>query len=142
MSPQNNKIDQLANFSLSFGKVGLLVIENNNEFEQKIDEIRPPLSKLEYKLASDYLEIMDALSGGLERVVYIERAEKLDGNVLEIVAEFEAGIVSLADKKNKTGLKTAKWNPSKISLLIIMTRRQVENSYDKLFNYLTIVQSI
>lgn len=142
MSSQNNKIDLLANFSLSFGKVALLVIENNNEFEQKIDEITPPLSKLEYKLASDYLEIMDALSGGLERIVYIERADRLDSNVLEIIAEFDAGIVSLSDKKNKTGLKTAKWNPSKNSLLVVMTRRQVENSYDKLFNYLSIVQSI
>jgi len=142
MISTDKKIDTLANFSLSAGKVGLLVVENDNEFEQKIDEITPTLNSLKYKVVQDYLEIMNALSGGSGRIVYIERADRLDSNILEVVAEFEAGIVSLADKKNKTGLKVAKWNPSAVSFLVILTRRQIENSYHKLFDYINISESI
>lgn len=62
--------------------------------------------------------------------------------VLEIIAEFDAGIVSLADRKNNTGLKTANWDPSKTSFIVIMTRKQIEQSYPRLFEYVNIIQSL
>jgi len=95
-----------------------------------------------YKECNDYIEIMDVLSEGQDKIFYTEKSKKLDGLVLEIIAEFDAGIVSLADRRNNTGLKTANWNPAKTSFVVIMTRKQVEQSYPRLFEYVNIIQSL
>lgn len=136
------KIDKLAQTTAMLGKVGLLIVENEKDRESVFTEASRMLLQLPHQQCADYLEIMNALSAGKDKIFYAEREEKLNGLVLEIIAEFEAGIVSLADRKNNTGLKTAKWNPAKTSFIVIMTRDQVEKSYPRLFEYINITQSI
>lgn len=137
-----NKIEKLVEATAACGKVGLLIIESGQEAEQKLDEAESTLSGLRYQKCAGYLEIMDALSAGQEKLFYAEKGEKLDARALEIVAEFEAGIVSLMDGKNHTGLKVARWNPAQLSLILLMTRDQVEESYSRLFEYVNITQSV
>lgn len=136
------KISQLVQIIAMLGKVGLLVVENEEDRETVFTEAPRILLRLPYQQCADYLEIMNALSVGKDKIFYVEREEKLNGLVLEIIAEFESGIVSLADRKNNTGLKIAKWNPAKTSFIVIMTRDQVEKSYPRLFEYINITQSI
>lgn len=136
------KIEKLAQTTLALGKVSLLVVENKQELNTILTEANNALSALNYEECADYLELMDALSASKNKIFYTENDERLDSLILEIVAEFESGIVSLADRKNQTGLKIAKWNPSQTSLIIIMTREQVEKSYPRLFEYIGATQSI
>ena len=136
------KINKLTGLSVAFSKVGLLVIDSKTSPKQKITAAKKNLLNLNYKECADYIEVMDALSSGKDKILYIEKGKKLDGLVLEIIAEFDAGIVSLADRKNNTGLKTANWNPAKTSFIVIMTRKQIEQSYPRLFEYVNIIQSL
>ena len=143
MSTQpEEKIDKIIQTTVALGKVGLLIVEDQKGIETMLTEAKKSLANARYKECTDYLEIMDALSAGEDKVFYAEKGKKLDGLVLEIIAEFEAGIVSLADRKNNTGLKTAKWNPSQTSFIVIMTRDQIENSYPRLFEYINFTQSL
>ena len=136
------KIEKLSQTTSALGKVGLLVMENETEFEPTVTEAKKLLAELQFQECADYLELMDVLSGGRAKIFYAEKGEKLDGLVLEIIAEFEAGMVNLADRKNQTGLKTAKWNPAQVSFIVIMTRAQIEKSYPRLFEYINVTQSI
>lgn len=136
------KIEKLLKSSSSLGKVGLLIIENENTRQTKQEEAIKSLSSFGYKQCTNYIELMASLNSGKNKILYFEEGERLDGSVLEIVAEYEAGIVSLADRKNSSGLITAKWNPANVSLVLIMTRQQIENSYQRLFEYISIIQSL
>ena len=137
-----DKTDKLVNLSDALLKVGLLVAEGKTDTKSKIAKAKKTLADSGYKECADYIEVMDALSSGKDKILYIEKGKKLDGLVLEIIAEFDAGIVSLADRKNNTGLKTANWNPAKTSFIVIMTRKQIEQSYPRLFEYVNIIQSL
>jgi len=136
------KIDKLTNLSGTLSRVGLLVAEEKTDVKSKIAQAKKILTDSGYKECNDYIEIMDVLSEGQDKIFYTEKSKKLDGLVLEIIAEFDAGIVSLADRRNNTGLKTANWNPAKTSFVVIMTRKQVEQSYPRLFEYVNIIQSL
>ncbi|MEK7540844.1 MAG: hypothetical protein AAB529_01225 [Patescibacteria group bacterium] len=136
------RTDKLANLSNVFLKVGLLVAEGKTDPKVRITKAKKTLVNSGYKECTDYIQVMDALSSGKDKIFYIEKNKKLDGLVLEIIAEFDAGIVSLADRKNNTGLKTANWDPSKTSFVVIMTRKQIEQSYPRLFEYINIIQSL
>jgi hypothetical protein len=142
MKKLHDQISEFSSTSLLLGKVGLIVLEKQKDYSVNLKKLEKNLLGLFYKKSNDYIELMDDLSAGKSKLFYIENDKKLDGSVLEIVAEFEAGIVSLADKKNNQGLKTAQWNPLKTSLIVIMTRKQIENSYIRLFEYINLVKSI
>ena len=136
------EISEFSTTSLALGKVGLIVLEKQKDYSVNLKKVEKILSDLGYKKSDDYLELMDDLSAGKDRLFYVEKDEKIDGSTLEIIAEFEAGIVNLADKKNNQGLKTATWNPLKTSLVIVMARKQIENSYPRLFEYINLIKSI
>jgi len=136
------KIHHLLKTVNALGKVGLLIVENEAELAPKVAGIRQLFMAAGYQEASDYLNLMDLLDNGQTKIFYGEREEKLNSKVLEIISEFEAGMVSLSDQKNHTGLKVSQWNPAKVSLVIILTRQQVEKSYPRLFEYTNITQSI
>ena len=136
------KTEHLTHVTSALGGVGLLIAESEKNRDKVFEQTGEALINNNYKECSDYLEIMDVLSEGKDRIFYAEKEKRLDSLVLEIIAEFEAGIVSLADRKNNTGLKTAKWNPSAVSFIVVMTRDQVENSYPRLFEYIHITESI
>ncbi len=135
-------IDQFFMTTASLGGVGLLIIENEKSRQMAIEKARGNLLKNNYKESSSYLEVMEALSEGKDKLFYVEHGEKLAGLILEIVAEFDVGMVSLADRKENTGLKTARWNPAKTSFIIVMSRKQIEASYPRLFEYINFIQSI
>jgi len=136
------KTGKLIETTAALGGVGLLIVENEKSNKAAFERAREQLFSNNYKECSDYLEIMDVLSEGKDRLFYTERGEKLDGSVLEIIAEFEAGIISLADRKHNTGLKTATWSPTKTSLIIMIGRKQIEASYPRLFEYINFTQSL
>ncbi len=142
MKKLQDQISEFSTTSLALGKVGLIALEKQKDYSANLKKMEKILSDLGYKKSDDYVELMDDLSAGKDRLFYVEKDEKLDGSALEIIAEFEAGIVSLADKKNNQGLKTAIWNPLKISLVIVMARKQIENSYPRLFEYINLTKSI
>lgn len=135
-------IEKLSKTTKLLGKCGLLIIENQDDLKHQYSEIKNILLSLNYQECKDYLEILKALSSLENKIYYIEKGEKLDGLVLEIIAEFEAGIVSIADRKGKSGLITSKWNPDKVSFIIVMTRDQIEKSHPHLFEYVNISQSL
>jgi hypothetical protein len=126
----------------ALGGVGFLIVENEKNCNETIEKVREKLFNENYKECSDYLEVMDVLSEGKDKLFYIETGDRLDGLVLEIIAEFEAGMVSLADRKHNTGLKTARWNPTKTSFIVIMTRTQIEKSYPRLFEYINFTETL
>jgi len=128
--------EQLLATTAALGGVGLLIAEHEKNRKAAIEKAREELLNNNYKECSDYLEVMDVLSEGKDKLFYVETGDKLDGLVLEIIAEFEAGMVGLADRKHNTGLKTARWNPTKTSFIIIMSRKQIEASYPRLFEYI------
>lgn len=140
---KTNKLANLSNIlsNISF-RVGLLIIEGEASSKSKITKAKKILIDLGYEEFIDYIEVMDALASKKNKIFYIEKDKKLNGSILEIMAEFDAGIISLADRKNNTGLKTVNWDPSKVSFLIIMTRNQIEQSYPHLFEYINIFQSL
>lgn len=142
MKKLQTEISEFSTTSLALGKVGLIVLEKQKDYSVNLKKVEKILSDLGYKKSDDYLELMDDLSAGKDRLFYVEKDEKLDSSALEIIAEFEAGIVNLADKKNNQGLKTATWNPLKTSLVIVMARKQIENSYPRLFEYINLTKSI
>ena len=127
---------QLLTTTAALGGVGLLIAENEKGYREAFEKAREQLLNNNYKECYDYLEIMEVLAEGKDKLFYVEVGEKLDGLVLEIIAEFEAGMVNLADRKHNTGLKTAMWNPTKTSCIVIMSRQQVEASYHRLFEYI------
>ncbi|MBI2053998.1 MAG: hypothetical protein HYT36_01525 [Candidatus Staskawiczbacteria bacterium] len=142
MKKLQEEISQFSNASLSLGKAGLIILEKQKDYAANLKKLEKTLSNLGYKKSNDYVDLMDDLSSGKNRIFYVEHDKKLDGFALEIIAEFEAGIVSLADRKNKSGLKTATWNPLKTSMIIVMARKQIENSYPRLFEYINLTKSI
>lgn len=134
--------EQLLATTTALGGVGLLIAENEKSRKTAFDKAREQLLNNNYKECSDYLEIMEILAEGKDKLFYVEHSEKLDGSVLEIIAEFEAGVVSLADRKHNTGLKTATWTSTKTSLIVMMSRKQIEASYPRLFEYINFTQSL
>lgn len=142
MTEVKEKIEKLLKSSFFLGKVSLLVIEDENTRQSKQEETIKLLSNFGYEQCTNYTELMASLNSEKNKILYLEEGERLDGSMLEIVAEHEAGIVSLADRKNSSGLITAKWNPANVSLILIMTRQQIENSYQRLFKYINIIQSL
>jgi len=134
--PSSFGTEQLIATTTALGGVGLLIVEKEKNRQAAIEKAREKLFNNNYKECSDYLEVMDVLSEGKDKLFYVEKGDKLDGLVLEIIAEFEAGMVSLADRKHNTGLKTAQWNPTKTSFIVILSRKQIEASYPRLFEYI------
>lgn len=143
MPVQTQKItEQLLSTTIALGGVGLLIVENERGHKAAFEKAREQLLNNNYRECSDYLGVMDVLTEGKDKIFYIEHGSKLDGLVLEIIAEFEAGMVSLADRKHNTGLKTATWTPTQTSFIVIMSRKQVEASYPRLFEYINFTKSL
>lgn len=136
------KIEKLLATTTAMGGVGLLIAENERGRKAAFEKAREQFLNENFKECSDYLEIMGVLSEGKDKLFYVERGDKLDGLVLEIIAEFEAGMVSLADRKNNTGLKTATWTPTQASFIVMMSRKQIEASYPRLFEYINFTQAL
>jgi len=143
MSAQiQEKTGQLLTTTAALGGVGLLIAENERGKKAAFEKASEQLLNNNYKECSDYLEVMEVLSESKDKLFYVESGDKLDGLILEIIAEFEAGVVSLADRKHNTGLKTATWNPTKTSFVVLMSRKQIEASYPRLFEYINYTQSL
>ncbi|MEK7655488.1 MAG: hypothetical protein AAB386_02310 [Patescibacteria group bacterium] len=138
---QPQKLPDIAAVSASIGLPSLVVIDDEKGVSGKRNALEKTLSKSGFVKAGDYLEIMDLLAHGKEKIMYVEKGKKLDGLVLEIAAEYAAGIVSLADRKHNTGLKIAKFSPFKTAFVVAMTRKQVEASYPRLYEYFGSVTS-
>ncbi|KKQ18685.1 MAG: hypothetical protein US31_C0002G0030 [Berkelbacteria bacterium GW2011_GWA1_36_9] len=138
---QTQNLADIATVSMSIGLPSLVVIEDKKDLAEKTNLVEDTLLKSGFVKANDYSGIIDLLSEKTKMILYIESGEKLDGLVLEIIAEFTVGIVSLADRKHQTGLKTVKFNPFKTALVIVMTRSQVEASYQRLYEYFGAVTS-
>jgi hypothetical protein len=85
---------------------------------------------------------MDVLSEGKDKLFYVERGEKLDGLIFRIIEDFDSGKTVLMDIKNHTGLKIVKTNPTKTSFIVVMSRKQIEASYPRLFEYINFTQSL
>ena len=136
------KTEQLLATTTALGGIGLLIAENERGKKAAFKKASEQLLSNNYKECSDYLEVMEVLSEGKDKLFYVENGDKLDGLILEIIAEFEAGVVSLADRKHNTGLKTAGWNPTKTSFVVMMSRKQIEASYPRLFEYINYTQSL
>lgn len=90
--------------------------------------------------AVGYMEVMDLLEKS-QPFYYLEESKKLDDLIYEIVAEYKTGIISLMNRKYKSGLKTVGFNPNKNSMILVLTRDQIEAS-DKLFEYIGPILSI
>jgi hypothetical protein len=142
MQTISEKIQPFSAAALALGRAGLIVAEEGGNSDFKPQAAADSLKNLGYLECHDYLEIMDALAAGQKKIYYRERGGRLDHLVFEIAAEFESGVIGLADRKNNTGLKTARWNPADCALVIIMTRAQAEISHPDLFKYITLIQSL
>lgn len=135
------KLPDVAAVSASIGLPSLVIIENEKSTRDELNAVGKTMAESGFKKANDYLEVMDLLLTGNEKILYVEQGKKLDDLVLEIVAEYTTGMISLADRKNHTGLKTVKFNPFKTSLAVVMTRSRVEASYPRLYEYFGTITS-
>jgi negative regulator of genetic competence, sporulation and motility len=120
----------------------LVIVEAEENAEKKAQEIRQKLAEEGFVVANNYLEAMDALERGDEKILYVETREKLDNLIFEIITEYSTGIISLADRVHNTGLKTVKFNPFEHTVAIILTREQIEKSNPRLFEYFGIKESL
>src|SRR3990167_2628174 len=132
----------LVQTSQALGRVGLIVVEQAKVKRETAVQITAQLNKLGYLACPDYLALLKALGSNQPKLFYQEQGPRLGSQVLEIVAEFESGIVSLADRKKRTGLVTATYNPLATSLVVILTREQLEKSYDRLVDYVSLTKPI
>lgn len=125
----SKEVKKLIKTSKLTGDIALIIIEDIKKMKEIICELEKHLAK-----ASDYLKLMDLLEKA-QPLYYLEEAEKLDNLIYEIVAEYKTGIISLMDRKNKTGLRTIKFNPNNNVIVLVLTREQIEVS-DQLFKYI------
>lgn len=135
----DKEIQVFVNNLNALGGVGLCIIEDGDE--EVVSKVTRQLEQKGFRPCADHLAIMDDLANSNDTLYYRERGDKLDGSVLEIVAEFDVGMVSLADK-NAGRLVVAQWEPETARLAIIMTRAQIESSYPRLFQYCRFNQSL
>ena len=138
---KQQKIKKLAEISAKLGEIGLLIIESEKKAEADGQSARKILANLNYQEAKNYLEIMNSLEAK-HPVFYIESEEKLNNLIWEIIREYQGGMVSLMDRQNHTGLKTVKFLPKESPLILILTRKQIENSPQGLFEYAGPIESI
>ena len=136
------KVEQLLATTAALGGVVLLIVEHEKNRKAAIEKAREKLFNSNYKECSDYLEVMDVLSEGKDKLFYVEKGDKLDSLIFKIIEDFDSGRIALMDKKNHSGLKVIKSNPSKTSFIVIISRKQVEKSYPRLFEYVMFKQSI
>lgn len=123
----SKKIKKLTEVSSKLGEIGLIVIEDEKKKHVLSNELIKSLNVAGFGRAMDYMECMDLLEKS-QPFYYLENGAKLDDLILELIAEFKTGIISLMDRKYKLGLKTVKFNPNNNSIIIILTRDQVESS--------------
>lgn len=135
MSTLQEKMRTIVQTSVALGGPGVVLIEKAAGAKESVAKVAGLLRRAAYREGADCADVMDLLSTAKKKIFYVEKSARLDSDMLEIVAEFDAGIVSLADRKNQTGLKTAKFSPRAVSLLVILTRKQLEKSYPRLFEY-------
>lgn len=128
----SKEVKKLIKTSKLTGDIALIIIEDIKKMKEIICELEKHLAK-----ASDYLKLMDLLEKA-QPLYYLEEAEKLDNLIYEIVAEYKTGIISLMDRKNKTGLRTIKFNPNNNVIVLVLTREQIEVS-DQLFKYIGLI---
>jgi hypothetical protein len=132
MAKINTKISNLVKTSSALGSVGLLILEKNGAVKNK--EAVKQLSDSGYKQAGDYLGLMDCLQN-TQPVFYLEKDEKINNLVWEIVREYEGGIVSLMDRAGHSGLKTARFVPKNSPFILALSRAQIEKSPAGIFEY-------
>lgn len=138
-----SKLEKVIKFGeacTSLGKVGLLIVEGKGKKPKTVSDAMDIFVDAGFSKCDDYVAILDHLP--TEKCLYVESGEKIDGSVVEIIAEYESGIVSLADRKGKSGLKTSRFNPVATSLIVIVSREQLEKSYSKIFDHVTLTQTI
>jgi hypothetical protein len=142
MQTQTDNISDTLKTSTTIGLPSLVIVEAEENAEKKAQEIRQKLAEEGFVVANNYLEAMDALERGDEKILYVETREKLDNLIFEIITEYSTGIISLADRVHNTGLKTVKFNPFEHTVAIILTREQIEKSNPRLFEYFGIKESL
>ncbi len=133
------KINKFIETSAKLGELGLIIVEDSNITKRATAGVA--LQKKKYKRSKDYLEIMDALEVK-QPTFYIEPMDKLNDLVWSVVQHYNDGMVSLMDRKNHTGLKTVHFLPKESSLILILTREQVDNSPQGLFEYVGGIESV
>ncbi len=124
----SKEIEKIIETSKLTGEIALIIIEDETKKSEILDDIKKNLTS-----TKDYLEVMDLLEKS-QSFYYSEEGVKLDDLIYEIVAEYKTGIISLMDRKYKTGLKTVKFDPNNNSMILVLTRNQIELS-DQLFEY-------
>ncbi|HAM88181.1 MAG: hypothetical protein US83_C0008G0010 [Candidatus Falkowbacteria bacterium GW2011_GWC2_38_22] len=122
-----SKIKKLIEVVGKLGEIGLIIIEDEKEKVGMQKQIAAELNQAGVASAKNYLEVMDFLEKS-KAFYYLEETDKLDDLMLEIIAEYKTGIVSLQDRKNSTGLRTVKFNPNDNYFILILSRKQVEAS--------------
>jgi len=133
------KINKFIETTSQLGELGLIIIEDDDI--TKVATIGVALQKLGYKRSKEYLEMMDNLESK-QATFYIEPNEKLNNLIWDVVKNYIGGAVTLMDRKNHTGLKTVHFLPKASHLILILTRSQLENSPQGLFEYIGGIESI
>jgi len=133
------KIHKFVETSAKLGELGLIIIEDSNN--TKVATVGVALQKQDYKRSKEYLELMDNLESK-QFTFYIEPNDKLNDLIWSAVRHYEGGMISLMDRENHTGLKTVHFLPKESPLILILTREQVDNSPQGLFEYIGGIESI
>lgn len=133
------KINKFIQATTRLGELGLIIIENGNS--TKVATVGVALQKTDYKRSKEYLEVMNNLESK-QPTFYIEPKDKLNNLIWDVVQNYDGGMVTLMDRKNHTGLKTVHFLPKESSFILILTRAQVENSPQGLFEYVGGVESV
>lgn len=119
--------------------LGLIIVEDSDL--TRVATVGVALQKLHYTRSKDYLDVMDHLEAK-QPTFYIEPKEKLNDLIWNIVQSYSGGMVSLMDRKQHTGLRTVHFLPKESPCMVIMTREQVDNSPQGLFEYVEGVASV
>jgi len=93
-----SKIKKLIEVVGKLGEIGLIIIEDEKEKVGMQKQIAAELNQAGVASAKNYLEVMDFLEKS-KAFYYLEETDKLDDLMLEIIAEYKTGIVSLQDRK-------------------------------------------
>lgn len=136
------KTAELIKTTTGIGGMGLLIIEDHNDWQETIREVKEELFHANYSECADYLGIIDVFSHGKDKIFYIEQGEQIESIIVKIVDDFHLGRAVVMDGKNHTGMKVVEFDPTKTSFIIVVSRKQLESSYSKLMEYITFTQAI
>lgn len=123
---------RLIDTSSQVGQVGLIILPDQTSTQQELLDICISNGLVECVQPN---EILHALNNK-QACFYKEKEIKLNALIVDIVREYEGGMLSMMDRIDHTGLQVARFTPNETSFVVLVTKAQLEASDPMLLQYM------